>query len=106
MSRIGGAAVSDHLAVVRRRRGTPEAVEKPPPLPDAARFAWGAFVDLSAARQVNMALQPIGYGDIVAYQHATRRTLTGWDADQIRALDDLYLKTVAEAEKRKRPHQK
>lgn len=50
-----------------------------------------------------MTLQPITYSEIAAYQLVTRRRLTGWEVDQVRMLDDLYLKTVEEQEKKGHP---
>ena len=98
MARVGGASVNDHLAVVRKKLGR---ASTPPDLPEAARFAWAAFVDLSGARQAALSLQPIPYSEIAAYQATTRRDLCGWEVDAIRGLDDLYLQTIAEAEKKK-----
>lgn len=103
MKRIGGASVNDHLAVIAKRRGKKVKREAPPPLPMQAERTWTAFVDLSGARQVGMTLQPITYSEIAAYQLVTRRRLTGWEVDQVRMLDDLYLKTVEEQEKKGQP---
>lgn len=100
MQRIGGAAVSDHLAVVARRRGKPVSAEKPPPLPQGLAWLWDDFIRLGGARQVSFSAQPISYQEIAAYQVATANRLPPWGVDLIRQLDDLWLAAVAEQTKK------
>uniref|UniRef100_A0A6M3Y3R6 Uncharacterized protein n=2 Tax=viral metagenome TaxID=1070528 RepID=A0A6M3Y3R6_9ZZZZ len=61
-----------------------------PPLPPSASHLWFALVDLQATRDRGMAVGPITWAEINAYEAATCATLSAWDKRLIRRCDDAY----------------
>jgi len=55
---------------------------------------WAAFVDLSGARQVGMAANPIQWSEIEAYRRLTFACLGAWEVGLIRRLDAAVLKIL------------
>lgn len=56
-------------------------------MPEALNFVWLAFVDLAGTREVGMAMGPISFREIEAYQGQTHSCLTAWEVKLIRRLD-------------------
>ena len=56
-------------------------------MPAALSFVWLAFVDLAGTREVGMAMGPISFREIEAYQSQTHAHLTAWEVKLIRRLD-------------------
>lgn len=61
-----------------------------PPLHPALTHLWTAFVDLQATRDRGMAVGPITWAEINAYDTGTRAGLSIWDKKLIRRADDAY----------------
>lgn len=59
-----------------------------PPLPEPLSYVWFAFVDLQATRDRGMAVGPITWSEIQAYDAATLACLSAFDKALIRRCDD------------------
>lgn len=78
------------MAVVAKVTG------KPPPtlpvFPKEGATAWSAFSEMHRARQSGMAVNPIPFVEIDAWQRVTGIELDAWEVTAIRAIDDEFLK--------------
>lgn len=88
-----GNSVSDHMAVVRRRKGA--AVAEGPKCPEEAGYLWLVWNELHAARTSGMVPNPISWTEIEAYQRVTGEPLLAWEARAVRAVDDAYIAAVS-----------
>ena len=61
-----------------------------PPLPEPLAHVWFAFVDLQATRDRGMAVGPITWAEIGAYDRETCACLSIADKRLIRRCDDAY----------------
>lgn len=87
-------AVGDHLAAAKRQGA---AVTDAPDIPSEMVYLWEHYRNLSRSRGGNgFGPNPIGWPDIEAYDRLTRSYLEVWEVKAIRAMDDLFLATMAE----------
>ena len=90
-----GASVEDHLAVLR---GRVDFIAVPEPeCPAEIIYIWNSWVELNGARASGgFAPNPISWTEIDGYCRVTRVDLLPWEARAIRAIDEVYLSTIAE----------
>lgn len=85
----------EQLLSVQRQTGiTPKDLEVPD-CPQSMVSILNIFYELSSARQSGMSLNPIAWGDIMAYCSLTETRLEKWEIDTIRALDRIFLEVFA-----------
>lgn len=90
----GGSSVGAHYAAVARATGK---VITAPELPAALRYLWNIFAMLHRCRGGNgFGPNPIAWSEVLAYCQLTRLSLTAWELEAIRLLDDAYLSASAE----------
>lgn len=92
--KVGGAAISDHLASVARQLGKAvTAVDaKPPDLPLGARLIWRAFLELHKTRgALGFGPAAISFAEIDAWQRVMHSRLKPWEVEALRAVDDAFL---------------
>lgn len=83
------------MAVVSSYPGKAKAVAaEAPDFPEPLRYLWGAFQELSGARQSGMNLCPISFADIDAYGRLCDMRLEPWEVRVIRRVDVAFVATV------------
>jgi hypothetical protein len=90
-----GDSLADGLDdAARFYRGSAPAIEAElelPDLPDEVSQLWSAFQRLSNRRPRGLALGPIPYSEICAFEHLEGYTFTPWEVEVIEALDGEWL---------------
>lgn len=87
----------EHLTAAARQ-GVESAVREleGPPLPAALSHVWGWFIELSRARTVGMAANPITWADMDAWSRLTQARPTPFEVSLIQDLDACLLGVVRE----------
>lgn len=87
------STLKEHLIAIEAQTGiTPEELNNPEP--NLAVFhLFGIFQQLSLSRQSGMALNPISYGEIVAWTQLYQTPLAMWEIETLKRLDLIFLNT-------------
>lgn len=81
----------EHLQAVEEQTGiTPEELQTAEPSL-AVWYLLDIFQQLSLSRQSGMALNPISYGEIVAWSQLFQTPLSMWEIETIKQLDMIFL---------------
>jgi hypothetical protein len=65
--------------------------------PDVAAHIWSSFLELHEGRTYGMSgPNPISYDIIKAWCDLTSITLSPWEIETIKSLDNLWIKTIGE----------
>lgn len=92
----GGASLSAHYDAVARATGK---TVKPPELPTPLRYLWNHFAMLHRARGGNgFGPNPLSWSEINAYCQLNRTSLTSWELEALRLLDDAYLMSTVDTQ--------
>lgn len=97
----GKATEADHLAQVAKQLGKSldevEQFNSDALFPDIAAHIWSSFLQLHEGRTYGMSgPNPISYDIIKAWCDLTSITLTPWEIETIKSLDNLWIKTIGE----------
>lgn len=97
----GKATEADHLAQVAKQLGKSldevEQYNSDALFPDIAAHIWSSFLQLHEGRTYGMSgPNPISYDIIKAWCDLTSITLTPWEIETIKSLDNLWIKTIGE----------
>ena len=97
----GKATERDHLEQVAKQLGKQlediEQANAQALFPDAASHIWATFIELHDGRTYGMSgPNPISYDIISSWCHLNGITLSPWEIDIIKSLDNLWLKTINE----------
>ena len=97
----GKSTEADHLAQAAKQMGKRlEEVEQfnsDALFPDVAAHIWSSFLELHEGRSYGMSgPNPISYDIIKAWCDLTSITLTPWEIETIKSLDNLWIKTIGE----------
>lgn len=86
----------EHLQAIAEQTGiTPDELNNPEPNL-AVQHLLVVFQQLSLSRQVGMALNPITYGEIVAWSQLYHTRLAMWEIDVLKRLDLVFLSVQSE----------
>lgn len=86
----------EHLQAIAEQTGiTPEELNNPEPNL-AVQHLLVVFQQLSLSRQAGMALNPITYGEIVAWSQLYHTRLAMWEIDVLKRLDLVFLNVQSE----------
>lgn len=79
-----------------------EAVDEPPSLPDAVKFAWSYFLRLNRTRQTGGlgGFSAISHQEMLAYFTLEQTIPETWEVELIRQWDDIALKHFSEEAER------
>ena len=86
-----GQTLRSHLESVERQTGKRLAQLNQPNLPEYMKHMWNWFQDLCGSRQVGMALNPLSYTEIAAWDNLNGHGITPRELQIIRALDNMFL---------------
>ena len=97
----GKATEADHLAQVAKQLGKSldevEQYNSDALFPDIAAHIWSSFLQLHEGRTYGMSgPNPISYDIIKAWCDLTSITLSPWEIETIKSLDNLWIKTIGE----------
>lgn len=82
----------EHLEVVHKTTGRMPPELDVPDIPEEFEYLMSVFYELSNARPVGMALGPISFEAIEAYNRLTGTGLVGWEVQTIKRLDAAWMK--------------
>lgn len=88
-----------YLEQVAKATGKPPTELIGPPFPDRYAHIWETFLSLHSGRSYNMGgPNPLSWSDIHAWNVLMRAGLKEWEVRAIKALDNLWLRTMGEDE--------
>lgn len=94
-----GTTLRAHLEQVAKSLGRVPADLIGPPFPDRYGHLWECFLDLHSGRSYSgSGPNPLSWQDILAWSRLTRAGLREWEVRVIKALDQLWLRTMNEGE--------
>lgn len=76
-----------------------------PPLPMALAYLWQTYRRLRRRKSSGFGPGPIEWPDIDAFLRLSGVSLAPWEIEVIEEIDDVFLRSVAEAQKPSRPDQ-
>lgn len=82
----------EHLEIVHKTTGRMPPELDVPDIPKEFEYLMSVFYELSAARPVGMAVGPIAFEAIEAYNRLTGAGLVGWEVQTIKRLDIAWMK--------------
>ncbi len=97
----GKSTEADNLAQVAKQLGKSldevEQFNSDALFPDIAAHIWSSFLQLHEGRTYGMSgPNPISYDIIKAWCDLTSITLSPWEIETIKSLDNLWIKTIGE----------
>lgn len=97
----GKTTERDHLEQVAKQLGKElqevEQANADAIFPDVASHIWTTFLQLHEGRTYGMSgPNPISYDIIKAWCDLTGITLTPWEIETVKSLDNLWIKTIGE----------
>jgi len=97
----GKSTEAEHLAQVAKQLGKSldevEQFNSDALFPDIAAHIWSSFLQLHEGRTYGMSgPNPISYDIIKAWCDLTSITLSPWEIETIKSLDNLWIKTIGE----------
>jgi hypothetical protein len=76
---------------LERQTGKRLAQLEQPDFPEHLKHVWNYFQELCGARQVGMALNPLSYSEMAAWDNLTGAGVTPKEVQIIKALDNIFL---------------
>ncbi len=90
-----GATLREHLEKVREQTGKTPAQLEAVEIPDAARYLWDWFCELSGGRGYSMAgPMALSYTEIKAWCDLMKIEPSAWEVETIKMIDQVYLAEV------------